>query len=32
MSNETKRVPVVTTEFEEQTGAMSVVFSDGRRP
>lgn len=31
MSNETKRVPVVTTEFDEQTGAMSVVFSDGRR-
>ena len=31
MSNKTKRVPVVTTEFDEQTGAMSVVFSDGRR-
>lgn len=31
MSNETKRVPVVTTEFDEQTGTMSVVFSDGRR-
>lgn len=31
MSNETKRVPVVTTEFDEQTGRMSVVFSDGRR-
>lgn len=31
MSNETKRVPVVTTEFDEQAGMMSVVFSDGRR-
>lgn len=31
MSNETKRVPVVTTEFDEQAGTMSVVFSDGRR-
>lgn len=31
MSNETKRVPVVTTEFDEQTGVFSVVFSDGRR-
>lgn len=31
MTNETKRVPVVTTEFDEQTGEMSVVFSDGRR-
>ena len=31
MSNETKRVPVVTTEFDEQTGILSVVFSDGRR-
>ena len=31
MTNETKRVPVVTTEFDEQTGTMSVVFSDGRR-
>ena len=31
MSNETKRVPVVTTEFDEQTGTLSVVFSDGRR-
>lgn len=31
MSNETKRVPVVTTEFDEQTGTLAVVFSDGRR-
>lgn len=31
MSNETKRVPIVTTEFDEQAGAMSVVFSDGRQ-
>lgn len=31
MSNETKRVPVVTTEFDEQSDTMSVVFSDGRK-
>ena len=30
-ANETKRVPAVTTEYDEGTGAFTVLFADGKR-